>query len=117
MQLKEHLLLGDQVRRAVASFAGVVFGVFLTWICLYTFSHIHWSQSNRVVKGCHELGKCAVPWWTMAELFAYIFCPSLLLGFLNAIAWKRWRLRKWAAYFATATFGIVGLYLYGYASS
>ncbi|MFL9862798.1 hypothetical protein PQR67_01275 [Paraburkholderia fungorum] len=105
------------MRRAVVSFAGVIFGAFLTWFCLYMFSHIQWPKSNRVVEGCHELGKCAAQWWAMAGLFAYIFGPSLLLGSLNAIAWKRWRVRRWAAYFATATFGIVGLYLYGYASA
>lgn len=103
------------MKRTVITLAGVMFGLFLTWFCLYTFSHIQWPQSNRPVKGCHELGKCSVPWWTMLELYACVFGPSILFGLLNTVAWKRWTVQKWSTCFAITTFCVVVFYLYGYA--
>jgi hypothetical protein len=103
------------VKRTAIGITGLVFGLFLTWLCLYVFSHMHWPQSGRPVNGCHELGKCPVSWLAGTQLFLSLFGPALLFGLLNGAAWKRWTLRKWMIWFAALIFFTVVFYLYGYA--
>ncbi|TCW82143.1 hypothetical protein C5O80_20825 [Burkholderia sp. SRS-46] len=86
-----------------------------TWLCLYAYSHIQWSDiSYNSRHGCHELGKCPVAWWEGALLIAYVFAPAFLFGTLNAIAYKRWSRRKWTLSLGIGTVLASMLYLEPY---
>lgn len=103
------------MKRAAFSLAGVVYGLFLTWLCLYIFSHIEWPQSDKPATGCHELGECPVPWWSLALLFVDVLASPMLFGILNAVAWKRWSIYKWGWYFGGLTVATAAYRLAGYA--
>lgn len=94
------------MKRLGVALVGFFCGLLLTWACLYAFSHIQWPHhSSKPIAGCHELGKCAVPWWDLAFLLAYLFGPATLFGLVNAFAWRRWSILQWACCF----FGVAGL--------
>ena len=63
---------------------------------MYTFSHAHVAKPDHIATGCNELGKCRTSWWAGSFVFAYLCGPAVAFGVLNAIAWKRWTLRRWA---------------------
>ena len=86
------------MKRLAAGLAGVVAGLFVTWLCLYAFSHVDWPASGKAATGCHEIDKCPMSWWADVALLADVFGPALLLGALNAVAWRRWPLRRWAGW-------------------
>jgi len=54
------------------------------------------EKPEGVAHGCNELGKCPVPWWWGALVISYLCGPAVAFGVLNAIAWKRWTLTRWA---------------------
>jgi len=86
------------MKRAAASTAGFVFGLLLTWLCLYIFSNALGLRSSRVpTGGCLDKGDCA--WWVAPLLFCYVFMLPVLFGVLNGMAWQRWSLRKWSGWF------------------
>ncbi len=102
------------MKRLAVAVAGVVFGLFVSWLCLYSFSRIDWPVSNRPASGCHEIAHCPIYWWTYPLLIGTLIGPSLLLGLVNAAAWKRWTLRRWSWTFGLLTL-LTGLfYLAGY---
>ena len=87
------------MKRFGIAFAGLAFGVFFTWLCLYGFSHINWPAPHTRPHGCYEIDHCAKHWWTYPAFFGSIFGPSLAFCLLNAIAWQRWTIRKWGWFF------------------
>ena len=86
------------MKRLAAGVAGVVAGLFLTWLSLYAFSRVDWAASGKLATGCHEIDKCPMSWWAAGALLADLFGPALLLGALNAVAWRRWPLRRWGGW-------------------
>jgi hypothetical protein len=67
---------------------------------------VNWQRhSEGPATGCHELGKCDIPWWDAGFLLVYLFGPALALCICNAVAWRRWSGKRWAA----SVFGIVAL--------
>ena len=103
------------MKRLAISLCGTLYGLLLTWLRLYAYSHIKWpdiSDSSR--HGCHELGKCTVAWWEGALLIAYVLAPALLFCMLNAIAYKRWSRRKWTLSLGIGTVLASLLYLEPY---
>jgi len=86
------------MKRLAAALAGVAAGLVLTWLCFYAFSHVDWPVSGKAAASCREIGKCPMSRWAGAALLAEVFGPALLLGALNAVAWRRWPLRRWAGW-------------------
>lgn len=104
------------MKRFIAALTGTAFGLFASWFCLYVFSQIDWPRSDRPATGCNELSHCPVHWWTYPLFFGTLLGPSVLLGYVNALAWKRWTLRRWAWTFGALTVLLVLFYLLPYAS-
>ncbi|MBN9408752.1 MAG: hypothetical protein J0H69_06330 [Burkholderiales bacterium] len=102
------------MKRTVIVILGVAYGLFLTWICLYTLSHIDWPQSNQPATGCHEIDKCPMPWWAIPVLLAIIFGPTVVFGVLNALAWRRWTVQRWAWWFGGFTVLTIAHHSSGY---
>jgi hypothetical protein len=97
------------------SLCGFVFGLAITWAFLYTFSHVHWpARPDRVVTGCHELGKCTTPWWTAPVMASYLCGPAIAYGVLNWVAWRRWAVEKWARWAVAIFAATAALYLIDY---
>ncbi|MDO3620221.1 hypothetical protein Q3O98_03825 [Ralstonia pseudosolanacearum] len=105
------------MKRAAVIVAGILFGLFLTWLCLYTLSHIHWPLSTKPVHGCHELGKCPMQWRDVALLLASLFGPTVLFGLMNGVAWRRWTMRRWSWSAGVLVVLTVVFYAAGYALS
>ncbi|WP_431820420.1 hypothetical protein [Burkholderia sp. F1] len=103
------------MKRLAVFLCGTLYGLLLIWLLLYTYSHIKWPEvQSHASHGCHELDKCAIPWWEGALLLSYLLAPALLFGLLNAIAYKRWSRRKWAISFSIGTTLASVLYLEAY---
>jgi hypothetical protein len=103
------------VKRLAAGFSGVVFGLLLSWLCLYVFSRFNWPVPNNApTNDCSDLEHCPQKVMTYLQLSATLFGPALLFGLLNAIAWKRMPVRKWAVLSGVAATCTVGFYLAGY---
>lgn len=101
------------MRRAAASAAGFVFGLLLTWLCLYIFSNAAWQRAGGMsVGGCLDRGDCS--WWVAPLLLGYLFLLPILFGVLNGVAWKRWPLRKWGGWFLGLSLLTVAVHLANY---
>lgn len=101
------------MRRAAASAAGFVFGVLLTWLCLYVFSNAAWRRTEGVpVGGCLDSGVCT--WWALPMFLGYLFLLPILFGVLNGVAWRRWPVRKWGRWFLTLVILTIGMHLASY---
>lgn len=102
------------MKRGAASFAGFAYGLLLTWLCLYTFSHMEWHRSRVAAPGCLDVGNCG--WWEGSLILGAVFLPPLLFGVLNVTAWRRWTVRRWALYAAGLSVATVLFHLAGYAA-
>ena len=102
------------MKRVAFIMIGLIYGLFLTWLCLYIASHVEWSQSGKAVGGCHELGKCPYSWWDGFALFLDVFGSPVLFGVLNAVAWKRWTAQKWFLSFGGLNILTIAYRLSGY---
>lgn len=107
-------ILRNQVNRLVISLCGLLFGLLVTWVFIYTFSHLYWVVPNHIATDCHELGKCATPWWVAPVLISYSFGPAIAFCALNAVAWRRWPVRKWALWGVAILAVTATLYLADY---
>ena len=103
------------MKRAAICVGGFAYGLFLTWICLYIFSHIDWPSPDRPAIGCHEIDKCPMSWWTLPLLFTHLLGAPVLFGILNAVEWQRWSNKKWTWGFGGLTVLTVAHRLAGYA--
>jgi hypothetical protein len=107
--------LGNKVKRCAVSLGGFAYGVGLTWVSLWVLGDFHWTRhQDRTVTGCHEIGKCPFPWWGWILLVSYLFGPSIILATLNAVAWHRWSVTKWACCCVGITVLALGLYAADY---
>lgn len=102
------------MRRFAVTLGGLGYGLGITWVCLLVLSHGQWLRTpNKVAHGCHELGKCALPWWEGGVLLAYIFGPAVLMAGINAYAWRRWSVKRWTCSMVGATLAATVLYFVG----
>lgn len=86
------------MKRAAASVAGFVFGLALTWFCLFVFSNIAWQPAGGPTHGgCIDREDCS--WWVTPLLLGYVLLFPILFGVLNGVAWHRWSGRKWTRWF------------------
>ncbi|WP_414448573.1 hypothetical protein AB4851_04260 [Burkholderia sp. 22PA0099] len=99
------------MKRAALGALGLSYGLLLTWLCLYLFSHVESAPTKAVSAGCHEIDKCPVPWWVLPSMVAYFFGPSIAFMLLNAVSWKRWSISGWAWCFFALTLATIALYL------
>lgn len=73
--------------------------------------HFDWFRNpNKVISGCHELGKCPTPWWIGPFLFGYLLGPAILFASANSYAWRRWTLKRWILVFFSCSALAVALY-------
>lgn len=102
------------MKRLAVALGGFLWGLFLTWASLYTLSHMRWPVDNEPASGCRELDHCPTQWWTYPILFVLVFGPSMVFLTVNAVAWQRWPMRRWATVFASISVFAILFYLGGY---
>jgi hypothetical protein len=103
------------VKRCAVSLGGFAYGFGLTWVCLSVLSHFNWTRHHdQITTGCHEIGKCRFPWWGWLVLISYLFGPAIILATINAVAWRRWSVRKWVCGCFGATVLVLALYAVDY---
>ncbi|WP_198118328.1 hypothetical protein [Massilia rhizosphaerae] len=103
------------MKRLAAGFSGIVFGLMLSWLCLYVFSRLNWPIPSHVpTNDCSDLEHCPTSLATYVQLSATLFGPALLFGLLNAVGWKRLSLREWAVLSGVAVVSTIAFYLAGY---
>ena len=100
------------MKRSVISFAGFVFGLFLTWLSLYVGSHVDWRRVPQP-GGCMDRGDC--PGLSSLLFIGYILLAPILFSVLNGVAWKRWNVREWGGWFVALSLFTMMLHLAGYA--
>lgn len=99
------------MKRCVVSLAGIGYGLVITWACLIALSHFDWLRApNKIAHGCHELGKCPFPWYNWPILYVVVFGPATVAAIINAYAWRRWSLQRWAYYTGSAMILCIALY-------
>lgn len=84
------------MKRGVIGLAGVAFGLFWVWLCLYSLGHIDWAKPNTK-HSCIDAGDCT--WTGIVAAIFYVLAPPMIFGALNWAAWRRWPARRWAAWF------------------
>lgn len=102
------------MKRLAAALGGFFWGLFLTWASLYAFSHMRWPVDNEPASACRELDHCPAEWWTYPLLFFLFFGASIACSTINAIAWQRWPVRKWAIVISTISIFSILFHLSGY---
>jgi hypothetical protein len=102
------------MRRVAARFAvgigGVIYGFILAFACIYAVSLAPPHVSTGVASGCHEIGECPMSFRGGIVILLVVFGPAVVFATMNAIAWSRWPLRKWAVRSGLTTLLIVALY-------
>jgi hypothetical protein len=96
------------VKRIAACMAGLLYGLLLTWLCLHLMSYIESIRPRAASHGCIDSEDCTVLDGVAMTLI--VFGPAVVFGVLNAAAWRRLPVRKWAAWFGVATLVIVAIY-------
>lgn len=93
------------MRPALSTFAGLVYGLLVAWLSLYSFSRMG-LQSTRPQQGCGDIEHCGGHWWQYAGLLLVLFGPSLVFacaGYLAAA--RQWPMVRRAVVFV----GLTGL--------
>ncbi|VBB13833.1 hypothetical protein [Burkholderia stabilis] len=103
------------MKRLVVAVSGFIWGLLVAWASLYTFSRIHWPATPSHSTGCNDMEHCASHTVFVAGLLALTMWPSVVFAALNAFAYLRWSLRKWALVFGATTLFVVLFYLAPYA--
>jgi hypothetical protein len=98
------------VKRLAVASGGFAYGLVLTWACLFMLSRLPLHDTGRIATGCHEIGKCPFPWWGWLFMPVYLFGPAILLATINAIAWRKWPVSRWARCCAGLSVAAVALY-------
>lgn len=99
------------MKRCAAGLAGFIYGLAITWVCVAVLSHFDWLRDpQKAATGCHELGKCATPWWDALFLCGYLIGSAASFAVLNVRAWRRWGLNRWSQTVVALTLVIVALY-------
>jgi hypothetical protein len=92
------------MRPIFATVAATLFGLFITWLSLYTWSYVNFQVPDRIATGCFELEHCPDQWWTYPLLFTLLLGPALVMGCAGYLASsKRWTVRRVGVVFAGLT--------------
>lgn len=103
------------MRRLSVAVLGFVWGLVLTWLMLYVFSHIEWPHSSVPRSGCSDMEHCSPRIRTLFVLFGTLFWPAFIFAGLNATAYRRWSNRTWTFAFCTVSFFVIFTYMAEYA--
>src|SRR5262245_7406302 len=95
----------DPMNRFLASFAGFVVGLALTWVCLYALNHANLPHP-KATSDC-DVEHCG-PWWALpAALVAYLL-PSIGFAVAGYLAQARaWAIKKTVAVFGALVVGTI----------
>lgn len=96
------------MKRIAAGMAGLLYGLLLTWFCLHLMSYIESIRPRAASHGCIDSEDCTVLDGVAMTLIA--FGPAAVFATMNAVAWSRWPIRKWATWSGLATVLIAALY-------
>jgi hypothetical protein len=89
----------------------VLFGLLISWLCLYVLGRIGFPSVNHRAVGCTELDHCPRHWWTLPVLFAGLLGPALIFGCLGyRAAAKGWSVVKWAVVLCLLVLGTAAYY-------
>ena len=114
-RIEANSILGNQVKRLAIALGGLIFGLFVSWAFMYAISHVHIARPDHIANSCNELGKCPTPWSAAPFVLAYLCGPAIAYCALNAVAWKRWTVRKWALWGVVILIVTAALYIADYA--
>lgn len=89
------------MRRIALVVLGFVWGLLVTGASFFVFNRIDWPKPSSPAVGCGE--SCASHMGLVATMLFILLWPSVVFAALNAIAYRRWSLRKWRIAFAVAT--------------
>lgn len=103
------------MRRLSVAALGFTWGLLLTWLSLYAFSHVDWPGTSAPMSGCSDMEHCSPRILTLFVLFGALFGPAFVLAGLNAVAYRRWSTQKWTLVFCVASVFVVLLYMAPYA--
>ena len=96
------------MKRFAAALAGLVFGLLLTWACLYSLSHAHLPRIGlRLNRSGCDVEHCG-PEWVLPAIAAFFLLPSMgfaVAGFRSVS--RAWSLRKTAVVFGWLSVGTV----------
>lgn len=102
------------MRRFFVALSGLAWGLLLTWLSLYTFSHLDWSTAHAQASGCSDMEHCSPRIVVLSALLGTLSTPALGFAILNAVAYRRWSTRKWAISFGVGSILVVLFYLAGF---
>ncbi|RKU05337.1 hypothetical protein C7H84_04225 [Burkholderia sp. Nafp2/4-1b] len=105
------------MKRLTATLGGFIWGLLTTWASLYAFSRIQWPVTSSHSTGCNDMEHCAPHAVFVIGLLALTLWPSVLFAAINAVAYRRWSLRRWGTVFVAATLSVVFFHLASYAAS
>lgn len=103
------------MRRLSVAVLGFVWGLLLTWLLLYVFSHIDWPSTNAPTSRCSDMEHCSPRILTLSVLFGTLFGPAFVFAGFNAMAYRRWSTPKWLFVFFIGSIFVTLLYMVPYA--
>ncbi len=75
----------------------MLFGLFVSWLCLYILGRIDFPAVNHRAVGCTELDDCPQHWWTLPVLAGGLLGPAFIFGCVGyRAAAKGWSVAKCA---------------------
>lgn len=104
------------MRRLGAVVIGFGWGLLLSWLSLYMFSHIDWPAVRTHASDCSDMEHCNPRAVALLALAATLFLPAFVFSTLNGVAYRRWSTQKWAIVFGLGSLVVVLLYLMSYAA-
>ncbi|MBR8244323.1 hypothetical protein [Burkholderia multivorans] len=89
------------MKRMAFAVLGFVWGLLVTGASFYVFNRLDWAKPSRPAVGCGE--SCASLAGLVATMLFILLWPSIACAVLNAIAYRRWSVRKWCIAFVVVT--------------
>ena len=103
------------MRRLLATSLAVLFGLFVTWLCLHTLGHIDFPASNHPAVGCTELDHCRRRWWTLPVLLGGMLGPTFIFGCAGYRAASRsWSVARCSVVLGLLVLGTAAFYVSPY---
>jgi hypothetical protein len=103
------------VKRIAVAMLGFGWGLLWTWLTLYVLSRVSWTHENLSASDCADMEHCSSRLIALLSLAAVFLVPASAFASLNAIAYRRWSVRRWATLFFAASLLVFLFYLFGYA--
>lgn len=100
------------MKRIAFAVLGFVWGLLVTGASFYVFNRMDWPKPSLPAVGCGE--SCAFHVGLVATMLFILLWPSIACAVLNAIAYRRWSLRKWRIAFVIVTLLVILFHLATY---